>query len=70
MRHYHADHTPAYIMRGRTAEPILLGLLREGLISQLSHAGYLGVETTKAEMALKMGKPYEQDKPLGQFFKK
>jgi tetrahydromethanopterin S-methyltransferase subunit A len=65
VRHYLNDHTPAHIMRGRFAEPILLGLIREGLVTQLSHAGYLGVELTKAETALKLGKKYEQDKPVG-----
>jgi tetrahydromethanopterin S-methyltransferase subunit A len=67
VRHYRQDHTPAHILRGRTAEPLLLGLLREGLVTQLSHAGYLGVELTKAEMALKLGQPYEQDKPIKKF---
>ena len=64
VRHYLPDHTPAHLMRGRTAEPILLGLIRAGLVTELNHAGYLGVELTKAEMGLKMGKRYEQDKPL------
>jgi len=64
VRHYLNDHTPAHILRGRFAEPILLGLIREGLVTQLSHAGYLGVELTKAETALKLGKKYEQDKPV------
>jgi tetrahydromethanopterin S-methyltransferase subunit A len=65
VRHYRQDHTPAHILRGRSAEPLLLGLLREGLVTQLSHAGYLGVELTKAELALKLGQPYEQDKSVG-----
>lgn len=65
LRHYLPDHTPAHIMRGRSAEPILLGLLREGLVTQLTHATYLGVELTKAELALRTNRPYEQDKPLG-----
>ncbi len=29
-----------------------------------------GVELTKAELALRLGQPYEQNKSLGQFFKK
>jgi tetrahydromethanopterin S-methyltransferase subunit A len=41
-----------------------LGLLRERLISKLSHAAYLGSELTKAESALRLGLRYEQDKPL------
>jgi hypothetical protein len=43
---------------------MLLGLLREGLISQLSHAGYLGAELAKAEAALHLDLRYRQDRPL------
>lgn len=66
LRHYLPDHTPAHEMRGRTAESMLLGLIREELISQLSHAGYLGGELAKAEAALRLGTRvrYEQDRPL------
>jgi len=64
VRHYLADQTPAHEMRGRSAESLILGLLREGLISQLSHAGYIGDELAKAEAALRFGWQYEQDRPL------
>ena len=64
VRHYLADQTPAHEMRGRSAESLVLGLLREDLISQLSHAGYLGGELAKAEAALRSGWHYEQDRPL------
>ncbi len=63
-RHYLPDNSPAHEMRGRSAEPMLLGLLREGVISELSHAGYLGGELAKAEAALRLGLRYEQDQPL------
>jgi tetrahydromethanopterin S-methyltransferase subunit A len=63
-RHHRADYTPAHEMRGRNAEAMLLGLLEAGLVSQFSHAGYLGSELTKAETALRLGLPYEQDRPL------
>jgi tetrahydromethanopterin S-methyltransferase subunit A len=62
--HYRADRLPAHEMRGRTAEPMLLGLLRERLVGQLSHAGYLGAELAKAETALRLDLTYEQDRPL------
>lgn len=62
--HFGPDRLPAHEMRGRSAEPMLLGLLRERLISQLSHAGYLGGELAKAESALRLGLPYIQDRPL------
>lgn len=64
VRHYLPDNTPAHMMCGRNAEAILLGLVRAGLISQMSHAGYLGAELTKAETALRLGLDYEQDQPL------
>ncbi len=64
IRHYLPDNTPAHEMRGRSAESMLLGLLREDLVSQMSHAGYLGGELAKAEAALKLGLRYEQDRPL------
>jgi tetrahydromethanopterin S-methyltransferase subunit A len=62
--HYRTDHAPAHRMRGTSAEAMLAGLLREGLISQAGHAGYLGAELAKAETAMRLGLRYEQDKPL------
>lgn len=64
LRHYKQDNTPAHEMRGRRAESMMRGLIREELISQISHAGYLGLELGKAETALRLGIPYEQDHPL------
>ncbi len=64
VRHYLPDNSPAHEMRGRSAEAILLGLLREDLISQMSHAGYIGYELAKAETALRLGLHYEQDQAL------
>src|SRR2546425_12996026 len=64
LRHYLPDHTPAHEMRGRGATSLLLGLLRDGLVTQLSHAGYLGEELAKAQTALQFGLRYDQDRPL------
>jgi tetrahydromethanopterin S-methyltransferase subunit A len=64
LRHYLHDHTPAHEMRGRGATSMLLGLLRDGLVTQLSHAGYLGEELAKAQTALQFGLRYDQDRPL------
>ncbi|WP_051209393.1 DUF4346 domain-containing protein [Propionicicella superfundia] len=64
LRHHRADNSPAHEMRGRSAEAMLLGLLRDDLVSQMSHAGYLGGELAKAEAALRLGLRYEQDQPL------
>ncbi len=43
---------------------MLLGLLRDGLVTQLSHAGYLGEELAKARTALQFGLRYDQDRPF------
>ncbi len=64
IRHYLPNHTPAHEMRGRGATSMLLGLLRDGLVTQLSHAGYLGEELAKAQTALQFGLRYDQDRPL------
>ena len=66
LRHYLPDHTPAHEMRGRGATSMLLGLLRDGLVTQLSHAGYLGEELAKAQIALQFALRYDQDRPLRQ----
>jgi len=64
LRHYLPDHNPAHEMRGRGATSMLLGLLRDGLVTQLSHAGYLGEELAKAQIALQFGLRYDQDRLL------
>ena len=64
LRHYLPDHTPSHEMRGRGASSMALGLLREGLVTQLSHAAYLGEELAKAQTAIQLGLRYDQDRPL------
>ncbi len=49
---------------GENAKEILDTVVRLGLISRLDHAGYLGRELKKAEIALKLGKSYVQDEEL------
>lgn len=64
VKHYYKDNLPGYIIEGRSAESILLAILKKGLVSQMSHAGYLGAELAKAETALKLDLHYEQDRSL------
>ncbi|MFD5492549.1 hypothetical protein ACFYY3_11390 [Streptomyces sp. NPDC001812] len=64
LRHYDNDLTPRHEMTGVRAESMLLGLLDAGVITEPSHAGYLGGELTKAETALRLGLHYDQDLPL------
>jgi tetrahydromethanopterin S-methyltransferase subunit A len=63
-RHHLTDNTPAHEIRARTADGILQSIVRNGLVSQLDHAGYLGIELAKAEAALRFGLRYEQDQHL------
>ncbi len=49
---------------GENAKEIIDTVIRLGLISRLDHAGYLGRELKKAEIALKLGKSYVQDEEL------
>lgn len=64
LRHHLPDLRPGHEMRGRRAESMLRGVVRAGLVSEPDHAGYLGAELAKAETALRLRLPYEQDKPL------
>jgi len=62
--HYAADRRHRGVVVGTDAEAICHTLVREGLVSELSHAAYLGREVAKAEEALRWGLEYEQDRPL------
>lgn len=57
-------HHERAVVAGDDAKSILDTVLRLGLVSRLDHAGYLGRELKKAEIALKLGKNYIQDQPL------
>ena len=52
------------IVEGKTAIEIVNTLIREKYISSLQHAGDMGIELCKAEMALKHNLHYVQDKDL------
>ena len=52
------------IIKGRTAIEIVNTLIREQYISSLQHAADMGIELHKAELSLKHGFKYIQDKNL------
>lgn len=64
MRCYGADHALKLVIEGKSAEEIYNTAVREGLLSSLQHAAYLGAELAKAEIAMKKNLPYIQDEPL------
>ena len=51
-------------IKGKTAIEIVNTLIREKLISTLQHAADMGIELHKAELSLKYGFKYIQDKDL------
>ena len=52
------------IIKGKTAIEIVNTLIRQQYISLLQHAADMGIELHKAELSLKYGFKYIQDKDL------
>tara|TARA_B100000686_G_scaffold254929_1_gene266252 strand:- start:189 stop:374 length:186 start_codon:yes stop_codon:yes gene_type:complete len=52
------------VIKGKTAIEIVNTLIREKFISTLQHAADMGIELHKAELSLKYGIQYIQDKDL------
>jgi dihydropteroate synthase-like protein len=55
---------PINIFKGKTADSLYTKIVAMGLVSKLDHAAYLGSELSKAEITLRTGKEYIQDKKL------
>lgn len=55
---------PVNIIKGKTADSVRAKIMEMRLVSRLDHAAYLGSELAKAEIALRTGKEYIQDKGL------
>ena len=55
---------PTLIIKGNNANDIYGKIIGSGLVSKLDHAAYIGSELAKAEIALRTGKEYIQDKPM------
>ena len=61
VEHYAYDNTHLRNIEGTNARAIYTTIIKEGWISELSHAAYLGKELAKAELALHNGFKYVQD---------
>jgi dihydropteroate synthase-like protein len=64
--HFTTDEAekPKNIVKGKTAEAVYTKIMEMGLVTRLDHAAYLGSELAKAEIALRTGKEYIQDRKL------
>jgi len=58
------EHEMVAEVEGETAIEIINTLIKEKFISSLQHAGDIGIELCKAELALKYNLKYTQDKDL------
>ena len=64
MEHYTRDGYLDYRISGRSAQEVCHALIEAKLVGDSTHALYLGRETHKAELALRHGLEYEQDRAL------
>ncbi len=61
VEHYSYKEQLLRVIEGRDARSIYLTLIRNGWVSRLDHAAYLGRQLTRAEHCLRSGQPYVQD---------
>ncbi|WP_256466728.1 DUF4346 domain-containing protein [Tepidibacter aestuarii] len=62
VEHYSYNNKLLRIIKGEDARNIYWSIIENGWITELSHAAYLGKELTRAEMSIKLGFKYVQDK--------
>ncbi len=61
----YAEHSPiGKRIVGETAKEVMDTILRLDMVSLLEHASYLSKELTKAELAMRLNRSYEQDEEL------
>ena len=62
VEHYSNVNQLLHILKGEDARNIYWTILENRWVTELSHAAYLGKELAKAEMSIKLGFKYIQDK--------
>lgn len=62
VEHYSNQNELLHIIQGENARDLYWTILEGGWVSELSHAAYLGKELMAAELSLKYGFKYSQDK--------
>ena len=61
VEHYSYKEKLLRIIEGQDARSIYLTIVRNGWLSKLDHAAYVGKELTKAELSIRHGLKYLQD---------
>jgi tetrahydromethanopterin S-methyltransferase subunit A len=62
VEHYSYDNRRLHTVEGKDAQSICSIIIKNKWVTDLSHAAYLGRELAKAEISLKQGVRYVQDK--------
>lgn len=62
VEHYSYNNKLLRIIKGDDVRNIYWTIIENGWVTEISHAAYLGKELAKAEMAIKLGYKYIQDK--------
>ena len=61
VEHFDYDQKLLAVVEGEDARTVYLTLVRDGRVSRLDHAAYLGKELARAERCLRDGVEYVQD---------
>jgi len=65
----YVEHLPTgKRIAGKSAKEVMDTILRLDMVSLLEHTSYLSKELTKAELALRLNRSYEQDEAIFNFF--
>lgn len=62
VEHYSNRNQLLRVIKGQDARSIYWTVIENGWLSEMSHAAYLGKELTRAELSMKFGFKYVQDK--------
>ena len=62
VEHYANDNRLLRVIEGTEARGLYSTIIKNGWVSQLSHAAYLGKELERAELSMKMGFKFIQDR--------
>lgn len=68
VEHYSYDNRLLRIIEGKNARSLYWTMIKNGWVTQLSHAAYLGKEFERAELSMKYGFKYVQDGATGNFY--
>jgi tetrahydromethanopterin S-methyltransferase subunit A len=59
--HYSPDNRLLRVIEGKNSSDIYKKIIKDGWVTELSHAAYLGKELARAELSMELGFKYVQD---------